>query len=101
MKRNDRLARKEEMFEHLRQWKDSGKSRKAYCQEYGLALPVFGYWQTKSRKETDSVPPGFIHLKSGMGLNDGTIELYYPNGVRLVWRGGSNPAIIKMLISLY
>lgn len=86
------------MFEHIERWQDSGLSRRDYCQEAGLPLANFFYWQKKYRNQNND-SGRFVALRPETPDQE-SFELYYPNGVRLVLPGGISPSYLKMLISL-
>ena len=77
-------------------WQRSGKSKKQYCREKGIAYSKFHYWSSRS-KEGLSGPGRFIRLEEPVGKPG--IELIYPNGVRLKVEG--DLALLSGLIHLY
>lgn len=49
-------------FAHIDSWKSSSKSQRQYCNEYGLKLTTFGYWQ-KVHKSKKHEPIPFVKIK--------------------------------------
>lgn len=74
-----RTERAQEMLAHVAACKNSGKSRKSYCEEHGLNPHTMAYWCAKAGRV--DVPSGFAPVELVAG---GGIEVCYPNGVRLV-----------------
>jgi len=77
-------------------WQRSGKSKKQYCRENGIAYSKFHYWFSRS-KDGFPGPVGFVALEQPTG-KDG-IEVIYPNGVRL--KVDADLALLPRLIHLY
>ncbi len=75
----NRTDRAQEMLAHVAAWQQSGKSRKSYCQEHGLTVNVLSYWC--ARAKTKESRHGFAAVEVTMG---NSLELHYPNGVRLL-----------------
>jgi hypothetical protein len=56
----------EEITNYISQWQESGKSKKAFCQEISLNYMTFIGWSTKKKgkkPKKDSESPGFVQLK--------------------------------------
>jgi hypothetical protein len=83
------------MLAHVGAWKASGKSRKNYCAEQGLNPHTMAYWCDKARRV--DVTSGFVPLELAVG----GIEVYYPNGVRLVLPAGMAMAQVAAYVRLY
>ena len=84
------------MFRMVSDWRASGKSKKQYCREMGMAYSKFRYWCALSKGDT-VVPRGFVPLDAPPGR--GPVEVVYPNGVRL--RVDSDLGLLSRLIHLY
>lgn len=84
------------MLDMVADWQRSGKSKKQYCRENGIAYSKFHYWSSRS-KEDFSGPGRFIPLEGPVD-KDG-IEVIYPNGVRL--KVDADLALLSRLIHLY
>ena len=61
-------------------WQASGLTQKAYCEKTGLKLATFANWV---RRTKDHSAKGFLAFTPPGGVVSETIELTYPNGVRL------------------
>lgn len=91
-----RTERREMMVAHVAAYKASGKSRKDYCAEHGLNLNVMNYWCLKERPLRE--PFGFIALEPAITKS---MEVHYPNGVRLVLPAGTAMAQLAAYIRLF
>jgi len=91
-----RTERSQEMLAHVGAWKNSGKSRKSYCEEQGLNPDTMAYWCAKARSA--ELPSGFVPVEVTRG---GGIEVCYPNGVRLVLPAGMPMTQVAAYVRLY
>lgn len=71
------------MFTLVRQWRDSGLTRKEFCTQHGITLAKFGYWIARWKENESGVHDGFIPMGSAMAGNPSAISVVYPNGVRV------------------
>lgn len=109
MRRNKR-HKKYEMYEAIETWQESEMSQTAFCSRTGIALPTFGYWLGKYRKEnlaenaskdqtfiSVTVPiPGVQNEEACKSSHK--IEVHFPNGVRLNCPAGLDIEQLKTLI---
>jgi len=91
-----RSERSQEMLAHVAAWKNSGKRRKNYCEEHGLNPHTMAYWCAKAGRV--DVPTGFTPVELVAG---GSIEVCYPNGVRLVLPAGMPMVQVAVYVRLY
>ena len=90
---------KDEMFPIVEAWRDSGLSKKAFCEERGIVKSIFYYWYKKYREE--NVSGGFIPLlpEASQALAPGhTIEIQYPNGVLLRLPANTPASLVRKYI---
>lgn len=45
----DREANRELWLGHVRAWRESGLTQRAYCETHGLKLSTLGYWSRRER----------------------------------------------------
>lgn len=93
---------KEEMFSLLRKWKKSEQSKSDFCRQHGMKLGVFYYWLSKLEKEKEKAKQQgkFIsmHLPKKIEPHQkGLIEIYYPNGVRMLLHELTDLSVLPML----
>ncbi len=72
-----------QMFTMVEQCHQSGLSRREYCAVNNMNEARFYYWQ-KKYKDIENASSGFIKLATESGSkSSGTIEILFPNGVRI------------------
>lgn len=93
------MTKTEKMFALVDQWKESGKTQKAFCEEINLKVGTFAYWVAK-KKRSDQASAGGFALVDVAGQTNGRMEIQYPNGVKVAaeqW----DLNLICQLINLY
>ncbi len=93
------------MFAMVEELYQSKLSRKEFCEQKGISINCFYYWQKKYRHGDGDDQPGFIAVRTGKGsLTRGgfsqSIILSYPNGVSLQLPAGTPLAVIGSLLGL-
>ena len=74
-------------------------SKKAFCQEYGIAPHTLDYWRGKFEKQkTES--SGFIALEVNDGFSNQSIEVHYPNGIRAIVPMETPASVLQSLLSI-
>ncbi len=90
---------REQMIEHIKGWQTSGLSQKKFCEQANIPYHVFHYWYKVFRK-TDSADSGSFVKLPVTGLNTFcSVELFCPDGKRLVFHEPVSPDYLKALIS--
>ena len=74
------MKKSEQMYHAVQQWKESGLTQKAYCETIGVKRTTFANWVGRSKEKERS---GFIALKPIADPIPESIEVIYPNGVRV------------------
>ncbi|WP_286862864.1 MULTISPECIES: IS66 family insertion sequence element accessory protein TnpA [Sphingobacterium] len=93
---NNLQEKRERMLSMIADWKQSGKSKKAYCAENGINEATFYYLFSHS-KENETSRGSFITINKTRGKGD--VEIIYPNGVRI--KAENDLALVSQLIRLY
>lgn len=93
---------KEEREYHVQQWRDSGKSQKAYSIEAGIPVLSLHYWIYGKKKKTREKRgiPAFVPLQVREDQPphlDITLEL--PRGIRIILQGQVSAEYIKSLLA--
>ncbi len=94
------------MYALIRKWESSGLSQEQFLRQHGTARSTFGYWRKKylNEKGNSKSKENFIPVKiANTDYTDnrqGTVELIYPNGIRLVCSLGIELSRLKPLIVL-
>lgn len=90
----------EKMFDLVEQWKASGMTQKAFCQQIELKVATFAYWVAKKKRSEEPATGGFALVDLTGAPSGRQVEITYPNGVRLLV-GHEDLALIGQLINLY
>ena len=90
---NKNQAKAEQTRRHIEVCGQSGLTVKDYCTQNGLVKSNYYYWVKKLNGENK--PSGFtaVHVAT-----DAAVEVIYPNGVQLCYRGAINTTILKTLV---
>ena len=93
------MARKteEDMFPLMDRWEESQDTQAAFCEANDIPLSTFTYWRGKyleSRNERHSV---FTKLEPEWASS---LELVYPNGVKVRLPESTSLSDVRMLIQL-
>ena len=95
--------KKEQIYPLLKKWKKSNQSKQDFCSLHGIKVSTFYYWLSKlDGEKMDKKRQGeFIAVEvtnSTKRTKHASIELHYPNGVRLVIQELQDLSILPMLI---
>jgi transposase-like protein len=75
--------RRDYMFTLVRQWRDSGLTRKEFCLQHGITMAKFGYWTRRWKEDQLGGDGGFIPMGSPVTGTVPVLSVIYPNRVRL------------------
>ena len=78
-----------------------GVNKLAYCQRMGIKTHTFKYWWYKIADEAK--PKGFLPVKTTTAIprSSPSLEIVYPNGVKIMVAGDSQAEYLGRLIHLY
>lgn len=99
---------KEDMYPIVEGFSSSGKTHKEYCKSLGLKYGTYKYWCRKYKaenkrvvKKSKSSTSGFIDLKVSVpSVVSNSLEIVYPNGVRLEFSAVLDDSGMEMLKKL-
>lgn len=95
---------KEKMELLIRQQKESGLNKKAFCRQQEINYYRFDYWYRKSNKrEAVKKEAGFVKIDTArdrIPKTNPALEIVYPNGVKISTATGELELVAK-LIRLY
>ncbi len=100
MRNNPEVRR--QMFEMIEQWRTSGLTKTAYCQQQSIKHHSFYYWYKRYRQQHpgfDSAPSSFVKLQIDQPITAASVEIYFPGGVRMLFHDGVSSHYLKALIS--
>lgn len=92
------------MFSLIENWRQSGLSQKAYCEQRQIVPHVFYYWH-KCYRTQNTVPAtqsakGFIELHTHPGISaEAGIEVLLTCGHRILFHQPVAASFIKVIIS--
>jgi hypothetical protein len=94
------------MYALIRKWEQSGLPQVKFLTEHRISKSTFGYWRKKylreqagSPKDGKMIPVQVVPDPVALtGHHSGSIEIVYPNGVRLVCPARMDTLWIKELI---
>ena len=83
MKANNKT--REEIYQIVQAWKDSGLTQQSFCQQEHLILITFASWVKKVRDQENAAPVSLVPLQIDgyCSPTSSGFEIEYPNGVRL------------------
>jgi len=93
---------RQQMFEIIAQWQQSGFTQKAFCEQHSIRYYVFHYWYKRYRLEqsgVDNSNSAFVKLQIAKPVAGGAVEIYFPGGVRLLFHEPVSSNYLKALIS--
>jgi hypothetical protein len=102
MNKIDRQAREQQMQQHIQTWQKSGQTQQEYCKQNSLGFHTFYYWLKRFRDRErvpgiDFVP---LRIKDHRLTPIGSLEIQYPNGVRLSVPSSMDVRLLSKLIRL-
>ncbi len=99
--RND-LELRRQMFEMIEHWQQSGLTKKEYCLQQSIKHHSFYYWYKCYKTDhgiADNSSGGFAKLKIDKPLIAASVEIHFPDGVRLLFHEPVSSNYLKALIS--
>lgn len=85
----------EQMEAAVKEWKQSGLNKKAFCRQHGITYPTFHYWYKRI-----SGPSGFTEVKVAPSYPHprGGYELVFPSGARMVFQEAPSVTWLRELV---
>ena len=91
-----------QMFDMIERWKQSGLNKKAYCQQQSIKHHTFYYWYKCYRQqhpEMENNGSAFVKLQIEKSTVTPSVEIYFPGGVRILFHDPISSNYLKALIS--
>jgi hypothetical protein len=90
----------EQMYQLVESYQHTGKSQKEFCSHQGIGLAKLNYWIRKYRQQQQQPSAGFLKIETSLSSGQQSLEICYPNGVKLT-ASGADLLLISQLIRLY
>ena len=93
---------RQQMFQIIEQWKQSGLSQNAFCEQQSMRFHKFYYWYKCYRRVNDIADEnnrGFVKLKIEKPVLSSSVEIHFPGGVRVLFHEPVSSNYLKTLIS--
>ena len=93
---------RQQMFDMIEQWQQSGLSKKAYCQQQSIKHHTFYYWYKRYLQQHIDIgnkSSSFVKLQIEKSVSTPSVEIYFPGGIRLLFREPVSSNYLKALIS--
>ena len=89
------------MFSLIKKWQDSGLSKKEFCKQQDIATQNFHYWSKKYKQTYSSLENEFIPIEVNpvQEITKDEIQIFYPNGVKLIFSEDLSFSKIRALIN--
>jgi len=93
---------RQQMFQIIEQWKQSGVSQNAFCRQQSIRFHKFYYWYKCYRRQHD-IPDentrGFVKLEIEKPSVASSVEIHFPGGVRVLFHEPVSSSYLKTLIN--
>lgn len=93
------------MYALIRKWESSGQNQTTFFEEHSICKSTFGYWrkkylsdQSQAKTPSSRLIPVQIKPEAFPLTESNSLEIIYPNGVRIILSGQVDTKQIKKLI---
>lgn len=93
---------REHMFSLIEQWQRSGLTQNTFCEQQSIKYHVFHYWYKRYREQHANQQintASFVKLQIAKSSSSGSVEIYYPGGIRIVFHEAVSSSYLKTLVS--
>lgn len=93
---------RQQMFELIEEWKQSGLSQKAFCERHSIRFHKFYYWYKCYRRPHETIDnhsERFVKLKVEKPSIASSVEIHFPGGIHVVFHEPVSSNYLKALIS--
>src|SRR5690606_11002260 len=91
------------MFSLIEVWQKSGMTQREFCEKKDITYAKFQYWMKRygaagyPEEPTSSFLP--VHVKRDVPAAVGSLEVFYPDGRRVVFHQEVGPAFLRALLA--
>ncbi len=93
---------RQQMFSMIEQWRTSGLTQKAFCQQRSIRYYVFHYWYKRYKIQQSGVEDNagsFVKLQVAKPSSSGGVEINFPGGIRILFHEPVSSNYLKALVS--
>ena len=93
---------REHMFSLIEQWQQSGLTQNTFCEQQSIRYHVFHYWYKRYREQhaaSQNNGSSFVKLEIAKAASSGSVEIYYPGGIRIIFHEPVSSSYLKTLVS--
>lgn len=94
--------RRLQMFAMIEQWRTSGLTQKAFCEQRSIRYYVFHYWYKRykmQQSDVDDNVASFVKLQVAKPSSSGGVEINFPGGIRILFHEPVSSNYLKALVS--
>lgn len=94
--------RRQQMFAMIEQWRTSGLTQKAFCEQRSIRYYVFHYWYKRYKMQQSGVDDNagsFVKLQVAKPSSSGGVEINFPGGIRIIFHEPVSSSYLKALVS--
>lgn len=91
-----------QMFSMIEQWRTSGLTQKAFCEQRSIRYYVFHYWYKRYKMQQSGVADNagsFVKLQVAKPSSSGGVEINFPGGIRILFHEPVSSNYLKALVS--
>ncbi len=94
------LEIRQQMFEMIERWHQSGLSQKSFCEKESLKLHSFYYWYRRYRQQNPATKDksGFVKLEIEKSDSSCSLEIRFPNNIHLFFHEPVSADYVKALL---
>lgn len=93
---------RQQMFSMIEQWRTSGLTQKAFCEQRSIRYYVFHYWYKRYKMQQSGVDDNagsFVKLQVATPSSSGGVEINFPGGIRILFHEPVSSNYLKALVS--
>jgi hypothetical protein len=93
---------RQQMFSLIEQWRTSGLTQKAFCEQRSLRYYVFHYWYKRykmQQSDVDDNAGSFVKLQVEKSSPAAPVEINFPGGIRIIFHEPVSSSYLKALVS--
>jgi len=92
---------REQMFKLIEQWQQSSLTQNVFCEQQSIRYHVFHYWYKRYREQhaaSQNKGSSFVKLEIAKAASPGSVEIYYPGGMRIIFHEPVSSSYLKSVI---